>query len=295
MFVNSIIKNNDLTDTALNYNVSKSQLSKLDMQRQYQIFVELFYMMIYPYIMGHNFKLYHKFLSIISIDSTFIKTKIKESGIYSRKDKRENGIKMHTALFFPLTIPLEAIITPANISDSSMFGEIIKNIDGNILKGSILVFDLGYYDSERFKILDKKGILFVTRIKSNIKYDIISRNGNSEIIRLRNGSKFRLVNVKNGKDVYQYLTNIYDLPDEYIQEIYSRRWSIETFFKTMKKYLKLNHFISRKINGIMIQIFLALIAYLILLIIQSSLNVYRTLPEIVRAIRHGMAISTIKT
>ena len=50
---------------------------------------------------------------------------------------------MHTALFFPLTIPLESIITPANISDSSMFDEIIKNIDGNILKGSILVFDLG--------------------------------------------------------------------------------------------------------------------------------------------------------
>ncbi|MGC9192594.1 MAG: IS4-like element ISFac10 family transposase, partial [Thermoplasmata archaeon] len=76
MFVNSIIKNNDLTDTALHHNVSKSQLSKLDMQRSYQIFVELFYMMIYPYIMGHNFKLYNKFLSIISIDSTFIKTKI---------------------------------------------------------------------------------------------------------------------------------------------------------------------------------------------------------------------------
>ncbi|MGC8663854.1 MAG: IS4 family transposase [Thermoplasmata archaeon] len=215
--------------------------------------------------------------------------------MYSRNSKIENGIKMHTALFFPLTIPLGTIITSANVNDSSMFDEIVENIDGNILMGSILVFDLGYYDSERFKILDEKGILFVTRIKSNIKYEIISRNGNSEIIILRNGSKFRLVNVKNGKDVYQYLTNIYDLPDEYIQEIYSRRWSIETFFKTMKKYLRLNHFISRKINGIMIQIFLALIAYLILLIIQSSPNVYRTLPEIIRAIRHGLAIGAIKT
>jgi hypothetical protein len=50
--------------------------------------------------MGHNFSFYNKFLSIISIDSTIIKTKRKESGIYLRKDKRENGIKMHTALFF---------------------------------------------------------------------------------------------------------------------------------------------------------------------------------------------------
>jgi len=49
---------------------------------------------------------------------------------------------------------------------------------------------------------------------------------------------------------------------------------------------------SRKINGIMIQIFFALIAYLILLLIQSSLNVYRTLLEIIRTIRNEVAIGT---
>jgi len=75
-------------------------------------------MLRYQYIMGHNFQLYNKFLSIISMNSTFIKTKIKGSGIYSRNGKRENGIKIQTALFFLFTVPLEAIITPANISDS---------------------------------------------------------------------------------------------------------------------------------------------------------------------------------
>jgi hypothetical protein len=56
MLIDSIIKNKDLTDTVLHYNVSKSQLSKLDLQRSYQIFVELFYMLLYPYIMGLNFQ-----------------------------------------------------------------------------------------------------------------------------------------------------------------------------------------------------------------------------------------------
>jgi len=190
--------------------------------------------------MDDNFKFYNKFLSIISIDSTFIKTKIRESGIYSRKYKRENGIKMHTALFFPLTIPLEAIITPANISGSSMFDEIIKNIDGNILKGSIIVFDLGYYDSERFKILDEKdNVLYKDKIEYNIR---IGRKGKSKIIRLSNGYTLRLVTIKKGKEEYEYITNIYDLPDEYIEEIYGRKWSLEGLFKIMKKYLKLNHF-----------------------------------------------------
>jgi len=52
MLIDSIIKNKDLIDTVLHYDVSKSQLSKLDLQRSYQIFVELFYMLLYPYIMG---------------------------------------------------------------------------------------------------------------------------------------------------------------------------------------------------------------------------------------------------
>jgi len=86
MSIDLIIKNKDLTDTALHYNVSKSQVSKIDLQRSYhQIFVELFYMLLYLYIMGHNFRLYNKFLNIISIDSTFIKKRIRRSGIYSKK------------------------------------------------------------------------------------------------------------------------------------------------------------------------------------------------------------------
>ena len=104
-----------------------------------------------------------------------------------------------------------------------MFDEIIKNIVGNILKGSILVFDLGYYDSERFKTLDKKCILFFTRIKSNIKYEIIDIEGKSKIIRLvSNGYTLRLVSIKKVRKDYGYLTNIYFL---YSPEIF-KYWNL---------------------------------------------------------------------
>lgn len=94
----------------------------------------------------------------------------------------------------------------------------------------------GYYDSERFKTLDEKCILFVTRIKSNIKYEIIDIEGKSKVIRLvSNGYTLRLVSIKKAGDDYEHLTNIHDLPDEYIDEIYGRRRSIEEFFRTMKK------------------------------------------------------------
>jgi hypothetical protein len=40
-------------------------------------------------------------------------------------------------------------------------------MDDKILKSSIIVFDLGYYNLERFKELKDKNILFVSRIKRN--------------------------------------------------------------------------------------------------------------------------------
>jgi hypothetical protein len=40
-------------------------------------------------------------------------------------------------------------------------------MDDNIINSSILVFDLGYYNLERFKELKNKNILFVSRVKRN--------------------------------------------------------------------------------------------------------------------------------
>ncbi len=66
------------------------------------------------------------------------------------------------------------------------------------------------------------GILFITKIKSNIKHGIITMIGNSKNIRLSDGYTLSSVTIKKGKDDFEYITNIYDLPDEYIEEKYGR-------------------------------------------------------------------------
>ena len=85
------------------------------------------------------------------------------------------------SIVLPINNIIARIITPANISDSSMLDGITKNIDRNILKCTILVCDFGYYDSERFKTFDEKCILFFTRMKLNIKYKIIYIEGKSKV------------------------------------------------------------------------------------------------------------------
>ena len=116
MLVEAAIFLEDLTDISMDSSVSRSQLSKLGTGRLYQVFVEIFYDLVCPYIMGHNYSLYRRFLSIISIDSTFIRTMVMDQG------NTENGIKVHeAAVVFPLTVPLESVMTPANLNGSPEF------------------------------------------------------------------------------------------------------------------------------------------------------------------------------
>ena len=186
----------------------------------------VFYDLLYPFIMAHNYSIYKGLLNIIGIDSTFIKTMAKGSGRYTGENT-QYGIKMHNAsIVFPLAVPIESIVTPANTNGSIKFDGIVNNIDGNILERAILTFDLGY---------NSNGIMF--RIKGNAVYEIIKEHKNSKIIRFSNGLELRLVTLLIDKDERNYITNIMDVPDIYIHYIYSQRWSIEIFFRRMSMAL----------------------------------------------------------
>ena len=63
-----------------------------------------------------------------------------------------------------------------------------------------------------------------------------------------------------------------DLPPEEMKEIYGMRWSIEIFFREIKsylKYLKIERFIGKNLNAVLIQIFSALMAYLLIALLKT--------------------------
>ncbi len=86
---------------------------------------------------------------------------------------------------------------------------------------------------------------------------------------------------------YKYITDIMNLPDRYIYYAYNLRWNIEELFKRMKSQLKIDHLLSKSLNGIIIQVFSYMIAYIIVNMIMESTNIMVSFPEIVRGIRHG--------
>ena len=59
-------------------------------------------------------------------------------------------------------------------------------------------------------------------------------------------------------------TNLLEVAPETIALIYKHRWAIETFFRFFKHVLGCRHLISHAVNGIEIQVYLGIIACLLI-------------------------------
>ena len=55
----------------------------------------------------------------------------------------------------------------------------------------------------------------------------------------------------------------------------------------MRSQLKIDHLLSKSLNGMIIQIFSYMIAYIIVNMIMESIDIMFSFPEIIRGIRHG--------
>lgn len=70
----------------------------------------------------------------------------------------------------------------------------------------------------------------------------------------------------------QLLTNDFDMMPETIVAIYRKRWEIESLFKQIKQNFPLRYFYGESANAIKIQIWVTLIANLLIMALQSSLR-----------------------
>ena len=72
------------------------------------------------------------------------------------------------------------------------------------------------------------------------------------------------------------VTNVMDVPAELIAEAYRLRWLIELFFRMIKQLLGCRHLLSTKPGGVEIQMYLAIIACLLILIYTGGQPTKRT-------------------
>ena len=78
-------------------------------------------------------------------------------------------------------------------------------------------------------------------------------------------NNLRLIRVvmDNNKEI-EVLTNNFSLPATEIAELYKRKWQVELFFKWIKQNLKIKKFLGLSENSVYLQLWIALIAYVLL-------------------------------
>ena len=201
----------------------------------------------------------------------------------------KGAIKLHTVLTEML--PQCVIVTDGKTHDQKAVQDLYFE------PGDLLVFDRAYLDYAWLYRLHQGGVWFVTRLKTNSCYEVVQTQAASgpvladQIIRLSSPhgqacypELLRRVHYRDpetGKE-YVFLTNRLDLSALEVAELYRRRWQIELFFKWIKQNLKVKAFYGSSKNAVLIQIWTALIAYLLLVWLKFKSTVGWGLLELTR-------------
>ena len=193
---------------------------------------------------------------------------------------------MHTIINVDDMVPKVIWFTSAATNDHYLLSKLELSPD------KIYVFDKGYNDYQAFKKFSDSGTGFVTRIKDNADYITLKNSRIGEHIHcgvLEDTIIELTVKQENGKDEklklrkvrfydrvlkreFEFLTNLFDFRADMIAALYKVRWQIELLFKQLKQNFPLKYFLGDNENAIKIQIYCALIANLLLTVVQKRLK-----------------------
>ena len=205
-------------------------------------------------------------------------------GRHPKTGKKKGGIKVHAVIHANEGVPCDVQFTSAATNDSFMLAPSHYN------HNEIVALDRAYINYAKFEYLTDKGVVYVTKMKKNLNYEVLvdcmyqNPQGlmeyREQVVVFRKDDINHIariityLDIKKGKrpKLISLLTNDFDMPLETIVAIYRRRWQIESLFKQIKQNFPLRYFYGESANAIKIQIWGTLIANLLLSVLQSTLQ-----------------------
>ena len=238
----------------------------------------------------HDARLDHLPGILTAVDGTELSALAKLAGLMIQG----RDIKLHTH-FEPLNgVPVDIDLTAAKDSE-------IDNLFKRLVPGRVYVKDRGYACFRLFQAIVDIGSHFVCRIRDNSVYEVIEDRPLStpakaagivsdQIVRLGCDSKrdelkqpLRVIRIActphrkrsggtggtgRGRpeqgECLLIATNLMQTPAEVVGLIFRQRWSVEIFFRFFKHVLGCRHLLSHRHNGIEIQIYMAIIACMLI-------------------------------
>ncbi len=236
---------------------------------------------------------------LLSIDGTMIELSLSVFDWAAYK-RTKGALKLHLVLDHDGYLPCYAVMTDGKESEM----KVAKSM--TFQPGTMLVFDRGYPDHDWWLSLTRSKVDFVTRLKDNVSYGVVSecevpKGGDiirDEVILLTSqqeiGPQAQLrrieVWVEERQETLVFVTNNFRLAASTIAAIYKERWQIELFFKALKQSLKIKTFVGTSENAVQIQIWTALIAMLLLKYLKMRSTFAWSFSHLVALLRHQLFV-----
>ncbi len=214
---------------------------------------------------------------LIAVDGTLLRALPKMTWAVWQ-DATHRAAKLHVAFHVFAGVPVRAALTDGNGSERQEWRRFTE-------PGGFYVADRGYADYSLFRELDERGCRFVVRLQENAVYEIERENPLTAADRAagvvrdltlkRLGTEkhnallerpLRVVEVAGAEpgQVWVLATNAHSLTAELVAVAYRHRWQIELFFRWLKCVLGCRHLLSEKQAGVELQVYLAVIAALLI-------------------------------
>jgi hypothetical protein len=228
-------------------------------------------------------------LHLIRVDSTMVAeaaNKLQRGMNIGKKKDGKKQIKYTVAFDGKYPCMSELFTDKGYLSEDLAIPEVVyKYAEKN--KNSVFVFDRGVNKREVFCNLNQQTTSFVTRLRDNVRHRVINQIedgknrpiGSLELIsdqtiqlgapntKMFLEDSFRLITSINPKTkiTYSFLTNMFDKKVEEILSLYKKRWDIEVFFRFLKQELNFTHITSTSENGMMVMMYMTMIASMLVL------------------------------
>lgn len=276
-----------------------STLSYANEHRSWQLYQKIFYeMLVKCQSLALGKKRFRFRNKLFSLDATLIELCVSLFD-WAKFRQTKGAIKLHLLLDHEGYLPVFAHMTEGKVHEVNIAKKLL------FPKGSIVAIDRGYLDYSLFAEWTERGVYFVTRQKDNAAFRVVQENAIPErgnILRdqtielegfyskLNYPYRLRRIEIwdERNEEVIVLLTNHHKFGSTTIAAIYKDRWQIEIFFKTIKQNLKIKTFVGTSPNAVMIQIWTALIAILVLKYLKFRSSFGWSLSNLVAMLRYNL-------
>ena len=275
----------------MNYLVRRSTLAEANIRRPQEFFAS-----VYAYLLEK----YAKFLADSRPSKSYkgqtnelFDNILKGVGRHPKSGKKKGGMKVHTVMKYHVGVPMVVQLTSAAKHDHYLLKEV------HLPKDSTLAMDRGYVDIAQFQRLTEEGVCYVTKMKKNLKYEVLESvmyvNTEGLVAHIDQKARFtrgELIHEARRVEIFYankkpvvLLTNNFDFTVEDIAEIYRLRWAIESLYKQLKQNFPLHFFYGDSVNAIQIQTWVVLIANLLITVLSRSIKRHCAFSQVVTMVR----------